>query len=58
MNAINFGYEQINQDNPVTKGSTALVLTSSQTEISDGTNREGIYKRRYVGNLCKRYGCS
>jgi len=27
--------QQINQDNPVTRGSTALVPTSSQTEISD-----------------------
>jgi hypothetical protein len=28
--------EQINQDNPITRGSTALVrVTSSQTEISD-----------------------
>jgi len=29
------GYEQINQNNPVTRGSTALVPISSQTEIYD-----------------------
>jgi DNA-directed RNA polymerase subunit M/transcription elongation factor TFIIS len=36
--------QQINQDNPVTRGSTALVPTSSQTEISD----EGAYYSGYA----------
>jgi hypothetical protein len=29
------GYEQINQDNPVTRGSTALVKVTSSQTISD-----------------------
>ena len=47
------GYEQINQDNPITRGSTALVrVTSSQTEISD----EEIEKRvKEVGAMGEYY---
>ena len=44
------GYEQINQNNPVTRGSTALIRvskpTSSQTEISD----EEIFYQKQVMN--------
>ena len=52
------GYEQINQDNPVTRGSTTLVnVTSSQTELSDKSwegcdgcteQDEVMYKNGYV----------
>lgn len=45
------GYEQINQDNPVTRGSTALVkVTSSQTEISDQEYYKDVFYQKQVMN--------
>jgi hypothetical protein len=43
------GYEQINQDNPVARGSTALVrFTSSQTEIPDAGKDTADYIDRHI----------
>ncbi len=40
--------QQINQDNPVTRGSTALVPTSCQTEISDAGKDTADYIDRHI----------
>ena len=50
------GYEQINQNNPVTRGSTALVMDKEQqkqliTEIMDLDAKDGLYE--HIGDVNK-----